>query len=378
MNFKHYLEKIYRRPLIQASLVIFIITLIAALVVEFSEAPRNSQFGTFWDSVWWVIVTITTVGYGDKVPVTAAGRLTGVLIMFIGIATLSVVTASISSIFISRQMKEERGLQAIKLKNHILICGWSGRGEQVLTSLKQHNKSQPVVMINLLGEELNHHIAERFPELNLRFVHGDFTQETILERASAAQADAAVIIPDTSSGGLNPGDERTILAILSLRTLNHKMKIYAHVMERSNFSHARKAGADEVLVSDSLTGYLLANFITDPGVPQFIQQVLSVESGNSFQSLLVSAAMAGKTYREVQIQLLQDTNQVVLGLARMRQPFNLDEVLSGDSSYLDEFIRRKFQEAGRGRRSDAQLTVEINPPAKTPLTINDILIILTN
>jgi len=378
MNFKQYLEKIYRKPLLQASLVILLITVSAALIVKFSEAHQNSQFETFWDSVWWVIVTITTVGYGDKVPVTVAGKLTGVLIMFIGIATLSVITASISSIFISRQMKEERGLQPIKSKNHILICGWSGRGEQVLTSLKQHNKSLPVVLINLSGEELNHHIAERFPELNLRFVHGDFTQEAILERAGAAQAGSAVIIPDTSSGGINPGDERTILAILSLRTLNHKIKIYAHVMERSNLSHARKAGADEVLVSDSLTGYLLANFITDPGVPQFIQQVLSVESGNSLQSLAVSADQAGKTYREVQLQLLQDTNQMVLGLARMRQPFNLDEVLSGDSSYLDDFIRRKFQEAGRGRRSDAQLSVEINPPGQTRLSTNDILIILTN
>lgn len=71
---------------------------VAALLVKRVEGPEDG-FESFGDSLWWAISTITTVGYGDRVPVTAAGRLTGAVLMLMGLAFLGVIAASLAAYF---------------------------------------------------------------------------------------------------------------------------------------------------------------------------------------------------------------------------------------------------------------------------------------
>ena len=61
-------------------------------------------------------------------------------------------------------------------------------------------------------------------------------------------------------------------------------------------------------------------------------------------------------------------NGILLGLGQVSESFDLAELLSGDYSYLDTFIMRKFQEAGRGIQGDEQIKIMINPPMDFQLT----------
>jgi voltage-gated potassium channel len=71
---------------------------VAALVVRRVEDPEDG-FETLGDSLWWAISTITTVGYGDRVPVTATGRVMGAMLMLVGLAFLGVIAASLAAYF---------------------------------------------------------------------------------------------------------------------------------------------------------------------------------------------------------------------------------------------------------------------------------------
>ncbi len=71
---------------------------VGALVVKRVEDPDDG-FETLGDSLWWAISTITTVGYGDRVPVTALGRVTGALLMLVGLAFLGMIAASLAAYF---------------------------------------------------------------------------------------------------------------------------------------------------------------------------------------------------------------------------------------------------------------------------------------
>ncbi|HEX6785947.1 MAG TPA: ion transporter [Acidimicrobiales bacterium] len=75
-----------------------------------ADHPTNPEFATFGDSLWWGVVTLTTVGYGDIVPETQKGRLAGVFLMLTGIATLGVISGTLASAFrSSRASSDEAG-----------------------------------------------------------------------------------------------------------------------------------------------------------------------------------------------------------------------------------------------------------------------------
>jgi voltage-gated potassium channel len=75
------------------------ILILASLVAYHAEHPTNPQFATVGDALWWGIVTLTTVGYGDIVPTTTTGRWAGVTIMLTGIAVLGTLAGSLASFF---------------------------------------------------------------------------------------------------------------------------------------------------------------------------------------------------------------------------------------------------------------------------------------
>jgi voltage-gated potassium channel len=66
----------------------------------------HRDFETFGDGVWWAIVTLATVGYGDIVPTTGWGRFLGSIVIVVGVTFLSFLTATVTSLFVSREQEE--------------------------------------------------------------------------------------------------------------------------------------------------------------------------------------------------------------------------------------------------------------------------------
>jgi voltage-gated potassium channel len=83
----------------RVALVAGVVVLVGAAVAYGAEHPVNPEFATYGDAVWWAIVTLTTVGYGDIVPKTTAGRVVGVMIMVTGIAVLGLLAGSLAGYF---------------------------------------------------------------------------------------------------------------------------------------------------------------------------------------------------------------------------------------------------------------------------------------
>jgi voltage-gated potassium channel len=85
-----------------------LLTLAAVVLAGAAQhAVDAGEFGSLWDGVWWAVVTATTVGYGDLYPKTVQGRLIGIVLMFTGIAFLSLLTASVASLFVKQERMDE-------------------------------------------------------------------------------------------------------------------------------------------------------------------------------------------------------------------------------------------------------------------------------
>ena len=361
--------------------IVFAITffaLVGASLEFLFEGGVNEQFKAMGDAIWWVLVTMTTVGYGDKVPMTTGGRVIGIIIMFFGLALLSSFTATISSFFITQKIKEGRGLEEIKLKNHLIICGWNFSAEQILSWLeKEKKKVGSVVLINQLNEENIAEIIHRFSSLKIKFVRGDSSKEAVLNRANIRMAHTAVILPDSSAGLGTNSDERTILSTLTIKSLNSKIKVFAYIIDRENLSHIRKAKADEVLISDAYAGYLMASHIISPGVPQTVHQLCSEDSIYKFARQEIPTSLHGKTFGELAEKIRLEQNGIPLGLGREHEGMDISNILSDDYSYLDQFIRRKFEEAGRGLSEEKRINIRINPLSETIIDSKDFLILIS-
>ena len=99
---KRLLERL-GRPFIYVAIVL----VVSSAIVERAEHHEHG-FKTFGDSLWWGVVTITTVGYGDLVPESRVGRITATVLMLTGIALLGTVAASLASLFRSEDVADER------------------------------------------------------------------------------------------------------------------------------------------------------------------------------------------------------------------------------------------------------------------------------
>lgn len=102
------LRRLFER-LGRVALVAGLVLVLGSAIAYHAEHPTNPGFATFGDAMWWGIVTLTTVGYGDIVPKTTAGRAAGVMIMLTGIAVLGLLAGSLASFFRLEPKRNEAG-----------------------------------------------------------------------------------------------------------------------------------------------------------------------------------------------------------------------------------------------------------------------------
>jgi voltage-gated potassium channel len=92
-----------------------LLTVFVVVVAGSAQATFDaSEFASIWDGIWWAVVTVTTVGYGDLYPKTVSGRLIGMAVMLVGIGFLSVLTATIASRFVKTDTSSTAILETLR------------------------------------------------------------------------------------------------------------------------------------------------------------------------------------------------------------------------------------------------------------------------
>ncbi len=360
---------------VQLAVLIFIVVNITAGIVYYFEHQSNpEQFKSFEDALWWSLVTVATVGYGDIVPKTEFGRIFASLTILSGVILISMFTATISSVFVARKIKESQGLQDIDFTNHILICGWNNQIEDVLRIFERyHTKQMQIVLVNDAPPERIESVINAFQHIEIKFVRGDFSRETIMNRANVKDAVSAIIVPDAGAPG---ADEKTLLAILTMKSLNPKIKVCAHILNRENRQHVKRANADEVVVTDQHTAFFLANNILYPGAAQVASEMLDYERGNDVHRVPIPDDFVGRSFGDLYIEFKKSKNWTVLGLVNEEETVSLSDILSHDTSAIDAFIERKFREAGINVAEKSGMRVNVNPSFDYILQKKDIAVIL--
>jgi len=93
------------------------VVLFCGIIIYFIESPHeNSEIKTLVDAIWYATATVTTVGYGDVVPVTQEGRIMGIVMMFVGIFIFALIISRLGAILIGSQLKKRERLDTQEKK----------------------------------------------------------------------------------------------------------------------------------------------------------------------------------------------------------------------------------------------------------------------
>ena len=373
-----FLEALHRERVSYLLGAVTLVIILGGLGFSLFETQGGHWHDRFSKGIWWALVTLTTVGYGDVVPKTLGGRLVGVGLMLGGVLTLSLLTATVASVFISRKFRRERGLEAIKTINHILILGWHYDGEFLLDQLLRRLPAPiPVVLINKMPAEQSEALKERYANFDLQYVWGNPSREEILQKANVRLARKALVLAERQEGETaEQVDQRTLLTSLTLKSMNPKIRVLAELLRPENRPHLERAGVDEVLIRGQYDSSLLAGALSSPGLFHIFTTLLSVE-GQNLWPVPVPPGYYGLPLGELAAFLKERYQALTVAVYTEGQALALDDLLGDEPSGIDEFIRRKFTESGMthlfGR---TKVECQVNPPDSQILGPHQYLVVI--
>ena len=357
---RHWFHLLIRNSFFQVGLGIFLVMILGGLVLRMLEIGKITEGEA---PFWWAIVTMTTVGYGDFTPKTLEGRMFAVLVMFAGISLTAMFTAIISSIFVAKRIREEKGLEKVNIKNHIILCGWNRNADKIIDSIQYLAEAtrKNIVLINDLDEEEIARLKTRYRKIRLHFVVGDFTSEQVLEKANLEAAETVIIIPSDINDSIQNPDDKTILAALTIKGLEPNIRLIAYLHDRENLTHIKRANADEVVISDDFGAYMLASHVMNPGIPQTVNRLLDNVSKNRFKRVDIPSEFIGKPFDNLFNHFRKKNNSILVGVFSEEENLGIGEILSADTLALDAFIERKLKEGGISLMEASKISLEINP-----------------
>jgi voltage-gated potassium channel len=244
------------RRRIRVLLVVAAVSLcVSMLVMTIVERGVNPAMSTPFDVFWWWIVTTTTVGYGDVVPLTVAGRIVAAFIMVSGFFIFtSLISLAVEST-IGFLERHSRGTVAVDAKHHLLICEYTALADELIQTLPDIPEfaSYPVVIATDL--------VDRNPYPQHSFVRGVPINPAVLKQANCAAA--AVVFIFANFRFADP-DVKTLHIALRVREQNPHALIFVEVVEPEG-ELIRYASKDlVVLPSRTAMEYLLRSQPLNP------------------------------------------------------------------------------------------------------------------
>ncbi|MEH0980280.1 potassium channel protein [Bacillus mobilis] len=247
---------------------------------------------SLFQAFWMTMITVLTVGYGDAVPVTQAGKVFALLIIPVGVGIVTYAIGVVAAMIVEGNLfhavrRKKMDKQIAQLQNHIIVCGCGRVGLQVVHELQEKKITFVVV-------DKDESILEKE---KLLYVHGDATEDQVLHHAGISKAAGLVAIV--------ANDAENVFITLTARGLNDAIKIVARAEKPETEDKLKRAGANKVINPSSMAGIHIAKGITNPLTVHYIDTVLyGVEQSFVIEEIAVSegSILASKSLLESDVR----------------------------------------------------------------------------
>jgi voltage-gated potassium channel len=340
---------------------VILVWVIGAVGLYLAEAHTNPAFETMGESLWSVWVLLFS-GL-DEVPKTPTGRLLAMVLLVAGVGLAGLFTASVASLLVERYLRRS-DVPNFEMDDHLVLCNWAPRGLEWIREVhsKIITEPRPIVIIHDNPDEIDLPDKQDEPAFkDVYIVKGDPTNEVVLRRAAVAKAYSVVVLSDAREG--KHSDGKTILICIAIHDMcraEHQPNIVVECHNPHNRFHLQKAGASEIVSSDSLGLRLLARSALFHGMTQFYQELLTVRRDNNEVFLLPAPEdLIGRDFAE-------------LGAMFMKYRSDRRSCLLIGIQRGDEMMINPIGEEAGSLQSDDQLILlsRIYPGGSQPLPIS--------
>ncbi|CAN5858421.1 potassium channel protein [soil metagenome] len=247
------------------------------------------------DALYMTIITIAAVGYEESIRLVGAARLFTLLIIVLGVGSITFLVVSAIDFVLEGHLQELLGRRRMdrelaRLDNHTVICGFGQVGRHVALHLVDEGESLVVV-------DIDRERVEAARALDLLAIEGDATQEEALVVAGISAARAVI--------ACSYDDADNVLISLTAKGVNPGTFVVARIKQDENEAKVRRAGADRVIAPAAIGGRRIAALVTRPGVVDFLDVVThGTEEDLILEELVVlpDGPLDGRSLRELDLQ----------------------------------------------------------------------------
>lgn len=214
------------------------------------------------DALYMTIITLTTVGFGEVHPLHEEGKLFTAVLSFISLGFFAYSISIITTHFVEGQLsyffKGYKTKSSKKMENHVVVIGFGRNGQQVVEELLAHN--HPFVVIDQSKDVLQHYQGKP-----IRFIEGNATEDTVLEKAGIKLARAMVTTL--------PNDADNLFVVLTARSQNQNLNIVSRSSSEATEKKLRVAGVNSIVMPEKIGGAHMAKLIARPDVVEFLEHL---------------------------------------------------------------------------------------------------------
>jgi voltage-gated potassium channel len=302
------------------------------MIFLLESGNKDSNIKSFGDALWYSIITLTTIGYGDRFPVTVAGRVFALVFVLGSVGILGFVISQISSKIYKMIEDKKMGYMGTKFNNHVVLIHWNTFARQILSEI--NNAEKKAVVITGKKEDVDY-IYEHYDNKLVFVLHSDTLDNQTFKRANVGGSTTVLLNYED--------DTENLVNLIALKTPFPDLNYVISLNNPSLKKTFKQLGVTFTLAKNEVASKLIASYVFEPEVAKVTEGLMSSATSDEDMGLMQFRITENNPFINTNgldsfMAFKQKYNVILVGISKLvnnehnliKNPTQKDTIQAGD------------------------------------------------